>query len=179
MFLGRKKKDVIWGKIRPQKENGPPATSLHDTDTGSHSCLKWKRAYQSATEHPAVSLLLSSSSSSSAAAQGSICPSYPVETGLDSEPSPAQTLPTVQTCRGWNGYRWLPVFAAAAATYPLCENCHLADLFHSKPLISLSDEKKKTKVVDSELNPVWNEVALILSQLDRRLFKHADSASDC
>lgn len=115
----------------PLKENGPPATSLHDIDTGSHSCLKWKRASQSATEHPAVSLLLSSSSSP-AAAQGSIHPSYPVVTGLDSESSPAQTLPTVQTCRSWNGYRWLPVFAAAAATCPLCKNCHLADLFHSK-----------------------------------------------
>lgn len=29
----------------------------------------------------------------------------------------------------------------------------------TKPPISLSDEKKKTKVIDSEVNPVWNEVA--------------------
>lgn len=30
-------------------------------------------------------------------------------------------------------------------------------------LISLSDEKKKTKVVDSEVNPVWNEVTNLLT----------------
>lgn len=30
-------------------------------------------------------------------------------------------------------------------------------------LISLSDEKKKTKVVDSEVNPVWNEVTNLLA----------------
>lgn len=30
-------------------------------------------------------------------------------------------------------------------------------------LILLSDEKKKTKVVDSEVNPVWNEVTNLLS----------------
>lgn len=29
---------------------------------------------------------------------------------------------------------------------------------YSQKIISLIDEKKKTKSIDSELNPVWNEV---------------------
>lgn len=29
---------------------------------------------------------------------------------------------------------------------------------YSQKIISLSDEKKKTKSIDSEVNPVWNEV---------------------
>lgn len=45
-----------------------------------------------------------------------------------------------------------------------------------KLLISLLDEKKKTKVVDSDVNPVWNEVALIPSRLGRSMLKHADLA---
>lgn len=32
--------------------------------------------------------------------------------------------------------------------------------YSPRKMISLSDEKKKTKSIDSELNPVWNEVNL-------------------
>lgn len=66
------------------------------------------------------------------------------------------------------------VFVFAVVDLLLCD-CTALFYFNywgKKRLISLSDEKKKTKVIDSEVNPVWNEVTNPLS--DRCMFEQAD-----
>lgn len=93
------------------------------------SCLKWKRVYQSATQRPAVFLLLSSSSSPTAG----LCPHAPERQDLCAHPDYDKSIPkplTVKSCRGWNGDRWLPDFAVTACA--LWENAALGDVFNSK-----------------------------------------------